>query len=181
MGVSREGVPSREEANPTRLPEVRVLPAPCPISPFPSPGLLHLLPCSELLRAPDKHPLQLTRGPLRVWGAAGSRAARAACPSGAPTPNPAPGGSPPCWVPPASAAWPAEPPHATEPPMQHSPQPDGVNVAAGSILASSPGGPPPGWGAPRVGWPCCWAGSPQLPESLGPNRPCPAVTCAVSP
>lgn len=32
--------------------------------------------------------------------------------------------------------------------------------------------------------PRCWAGSPQLPESVGPTspaQPCPAVTCAVSP
>lgn len=120
--------------------------------------LPHLLPCSELLRAPDKHPLRLTRGPLRVRGAAGSRAARATCPSGAPTPNPAPGGSHLCWVHPASAAWPAEPPHATETPMQDSPQPElvGVNAAAGSILASSPGGPPQGgvhrgWSGPAAG------------------------------
>lgn len=36
------------------------------------------------------------------------------------------------------------------------------------------GPPPPGWGAPKGGVRlCCWAGSPQPPESLGPTGPAP--------
>lgn len=54
------------------------------------------------------------------------------------------------------------------------PQLDEVNVATSSVLSSFPGGPSPGWGAP-TGRACLrlWAGSPQLPESLGRSSPAP--------
>ena len=106
-----------------------MLPAPCLASPFPSPGRRHLLPCSELFRAPGRFPPpRLARGPRRVQGAAGSRSSTCRMPwpplrHGGPCPVQGHHilhrqlweGLDPCCPPPAPARHrPAEPPHAAE-------------------------------------------------------------------
>lgn len=136
-------------------------PAPCPASPFPSPG--HFLACSVPLPAPGKPPLWLARGPRCVRGAAGSRSSTCRPPLRRRGPCPVQGhrilhrrlweGLDLCCVVP--------PPPSQRSPLcrrgtSARPQLDGVNAAAGSVLASSPGGPPQGGVQPRVG--CTRAG-----------------------
>lgn len=100
-------------------------------TPFPSPICGHLLPAQSC------RSFRPTRGPRRVWGAAGHTAARAACPgpvSSAGTPHPAPGGSGPvpCPLVPLPGCW------------------TGLTLRP-ALSLPLPERPPPGWGEPTAG------------------------------